>query len=184
MIRLQKQYNEKVIPEMKKKFGYENNLAVPGIVKVVLNVGVGPGLKDADYLAGIKDMLARISGQAPVETKAKKSIASFKIREGMVVGAKVTLRGSRMYDFIEKLINVTLPRVRDFRGLDVKNFDGHGNYSIGFKEHVAFPEIKSDEVEKIYGLEVNIATSAESDEKGYELLKLIGFPFKKENELK
>jgi len=178
MKRLDEQYKKDVVPKLQEKFGYKNNLAVPKLSKVVLNVGIGPGLKDSDYLESVKQLLSRISGQQSVETRAKKAIASFKIREGMIVGVKVTLRGQRMYDFIEKLIHVTLPRVRDFRGLDPKNFDGQGNYSIGFKEHVAFPEIRSDEVEKIYGLEVNIATTATNDEEGYELLKLLGFPFK------
>jgi len=181
MDRLDKQYKKKVIPELKKKFSYNNDLEVPRLSKVVLNVGIGPGLKDSDYLENIKQILIRISGQMPIETKAKKSIASFKIREGMIVGVKVTLRGPRMYDFIEKLVHVTLPRVRDFRGLDPEKFDGKGNYSIGFKEHVAFPEIRSDEVERIMGLEVNIATTAKTDEEGYELLKLMGFPFKEKN---
>ncbi len=181
MDRLDKQYKKKVIPELKKKFSYKNDLEVPRLSKVVLNVGIGPGLKDADYLENIKKMLIRISGQMPVETKAKKSIASFKIREGMIVGVKLTLRGNRMYDFIEKLIHVTLPRVRDFRGLEPNKFDSKGNYSIGFKEHVAFPEIRSDEVERIMSLEVNIATTAKTDKEGYELLKLLGFPFKEKN---
>ncbi len=181
MARLNEQYRKKIIPEMKKKFGYKNDLEVPRLLKVVLNVGIGPGLKDSDYLESVKNILIRISGQQPVETKAKKSISSFKIREGMVVGVKVTLRGKRMYDFIEKLVNVSLPRVRDFRGLDPDKFDGHGNYSIGFKEHVAFPEISPDEIERIYGLEVNISTSANNDEEGHELLRLLGFPFKSRN---
>lgn len=181
MNNLRKQYKSKIVPELKKKFGYKNDMAVPKLSKVVLNVGLGRGLKDSEYLESVKKILVRISGQQPVETKAKKSIASFKIREGMIVGVKVTLQGDRMYDFIEKLINVTLPRVRDFRGLDSNKFDGKGNYSIGFKEHVAFPEISPDEIEQVYGLEVNIATTAKDDEKGYELLKLIGFPFKSRN---
>jgi len=181
MNNLYKQYKKKIVPELKKKFGYKNDIAVPRLSKVVLNVGIGPGLKDSEYLESTKKVLIRISGQSPVETKARKSIASFKIREGMIVGVKVTLRGERMYDFIEKLINITLPRVRDFRGLDPNKFDRKGNYSIGLKEHVAFPEISPDEIERVHGLEVNIATTAKDDEQGYELLKLIGFPFKEKD---
>ncbi|MFZ5365071.1 MAG: 50S ribosomal protein L5 [Patescibacteria group bacterium] len=181
MKRLFEQYKEKVIPALKEKFGYKNEMQVPKLAKVSINVGIGRGLKDNDYLESVKKSLQRITGQQPVETKAKTSISNFKIREGMVVGVRVTLRGWRMYDFIEKLVNITLPRVRDFRGLDPDNFDGHGNYSIGFKEHIAFPEIRSDELENIHGLEVNITTTADTDEEGYELLKLMGFPFKEKD---
>lgn len=165
---------------MKKKFNYGNDMQVPRLDKISLNIGISKGLKDSDYLESAKKVLLNISGQRPVETKAKKSIANFKIREGMVVGVKVTLRGPRMYDFVEKLVNVTLPRVRDFRGLDAGKFDGRGNYAIGFKEHIAFPEIKTDEIDKIHGLEINISTTAKNDAEGHELLKLLGFPFKED----
>lgn len=181
MNNLQKQYNKEVCPALMKKFECKNKLAVPTLKKVVVNVGVGAGLKDNEYIENVEKTLLRITGQKPVRTIAKKSISSFKIREGMVVGVKVTLRGTRMWDFIEKLIKVTLPRIRDFRGIDPKGFDKKGNYSLGFREYIAFPEIKPDEVEKIHGLEVNITTSAKSRDEGFELLSLLGFPFKKEN---
>jgi len=181
MNNLHKQYNEKVLPALKEKFGYKNNLAVPTVSKIVLNVGVGKGLKEKDYVENVENTLTRITGQKPVKTKARKSISSFKIREGMVVGVKVTLRGPRMWDFLEKLINVTLPRVRDFRGISPKSFDGKGSYSLGFTEYISFPEITPDEIEKLHGLEIAVITTAENDEQGRELLTLLGFPFKKEN---
>jgi large subunit ribosomal protein L5 len=175
---IKERYNKIVIPELKQKFGYKNNLAVPKLEKVVLNVGLGPGLKDAKFNEVVEDTLLRITGQKPIKTRAKKSISNFKIREGLVIGAKVTVRGKRMEDFVDKLINITLPRVRDFRGLDPKNVDGQGNLNLGFKEHIAFPEIKSDEVEKIHGLQITVVTTAKTREEGFELLKLLGFPFR------
>jgi large subunit ribosomal protein L5 len=147
--------------------------------KVILNAGLSKGLKDASFVDIIEDSLRRISGQKPVKTKAKKSISNFKIRQGMIIGMKVTLRGKRMYDFLDKLINITLPRIRDFRGLDDKAVDKTGNMTIGLKEHIAFPEIGSDEIEKIHGLEIVINTTAKNKEEGYELFKALGFPFKK-----
>lgn len=164
---------------MKEKFGYTNDLAVPRIQKASLNCGAGKALQDAKVLDAIADTLTRISGQKAVFTKARKSISAFKIRQGMVIGARVTLRGSRMYDFVEKLVHSTLPRVRDFQGIDMKCVDQHGNLSIGFSEHIAFPEIRSDEVEHVHGLEVTITSSAKTREEGLELFKLLGFPFKK-----
>jgi len=178
-MKLLEKYKKDVIPKMKEKFGYKNANAIPTIEKVVLNAGVGKALQDPKYLEVMEDVLTRISGQKPVKTKAKKSIASFKIRQGMNIGFKVTLRGGYMWDFIEKMIHATFPRVRDFRGLDPKSFDGHGNYSLGFKEYIAFPEISADEVEKLHGLEVIINTTAKTDQEARELLSLLGFPFKK-----
>jgi len=180
MNNLQKYYKEKVVPELAKKLGYKNQLAVPTIKKVVINVGIGPGLKDKDYLETVKNTLTRISGQKPVETTAKKSISNFKIKEGMVVGAKVTLRKERMWDFLEKLIKVTLARVRDFRGVSDKSFDKQGNYSLGFKEYIAFPEITMDEVEKLHGLEIIVATNCKNAQEGRILLAELGFPFRNE----
>ncbi|OGF30378.1 50S ribosomal protein L5 [Candidatus Falkowbacteria bacterium RIFOXYD2_FULL_35_9] len=175
-----KHYQEKIIPALKEKFGYKNNMQVPTMKKVVLNVGIGAGLKDKDYIDAVEKNLQRITGQMPVKTLAKKSISNFKIREGMVVGLKVTLRGDRMWDFVEKLVKVTLPRVRDFQGINPKSFDGMGGYSLGFKEQLAFPEILPDEVDRTHGLEINITTSAKNNEEAFEFLNLLGFPFKKQ----
>ncbi|MFH1610824.1 MAG: 50S ribosomal protein L5 [Patescibacteria group bacterium] len=170
---------KEVIPAMQEKFGYKNKLAVPKIEKVTLNVGISANKKDDKFLELVENTLTRITGQKPVFTKARMSVSSFKIREGNVVGAKVTLRKQRMNDFVEKLINITLPRVRDFRGLFLKSIDRSGNLTIGFKENLAFAEINPDEVEKVHGLEIVITTSAKNKEEGTELLKLLGFPFKK-----
>ena len=180
MSSLRQHYKEKVIPALEKKFNYQNELQVPNLKKVVVNVGVGQGLKDADYLTNVENTLKRITGQKPVRNLAKKSIAAFKIREGMIVGVSVTLRGEKMWSFIEKLVKITLPRVRDFRGVDAHGFDSHGNYSLGFREYLAFPEIRPDDVEKVHGLEIAINTSAHNKEEGQELLTLLGFPFKKD----
>ncbi len=157
-----------------------NVMAVPKIKKVVLNVGVGKTLKDAKMLEAITEDMKRISGQMPVKTIAKKSISGFKIREGQVVGLMVTLRGKRMKDFIQKLVHVALPRVRDFRGLDPKKFDGHGNYNIGLKEQIVFPETTREHIEHIFGFEINIQTSTDDDKQALELLKSLGFPFQKD----
>lgn len=165
---------------MEAKFGYKNNMAVPKITKVVINVGTGHGLKDAKFNEAVENTLIRITGQQPVKTAAKKSISNFKIREGLIVGMMVTLRGKRMYDFLDKLINIALPRVRDFRGLNPKSVDPKGNLNIGFREHISFPEIKSDEIEKIHGLQVSVVTTAKTRDEGVELLTLLGFPFSKE----
>jgi large subunit ribosomal protein L5 len=173
-------YKEKSVPALKKAFGMTNPMAVPKVEKVVVNVGVGKTLKDGKMLDAIIEDIRRITGQAPVKTIAKKSIAGFKIREGQVVGVMVTLRGNRMYDFLEKLIRVALPRVRDFRGLNPKKFDGHGNYNVGIKEQIVFPETIREHMDYTFGLEVNIQTNTDSDEQGLELLKSLGFPFQKE----
>ena len=172
-------YKEKVTTELKKKFGLKSVMAVPRIKKTVINVGVGRTLKDPKLLEMILASVKSIAGQQPVKTLAKKSVAGFKIRENQVVGVMVTLRGSRMYDFLEKLVRIALPRVRDFKGLSKKSFDGHGNYSIGFKEQIVFPEASQANVDQTFGLEVNIQTNANNDEQALELLTALGFPFKK-----
>jgi large subunit ribosomal protein L5 len=171
-------YQKKAVPELKKQFGYKNDLQVPKLEKAVLNVGLGKGIKDASFIENAESTLLRITGQKPLKTKAKKAISNFKIRQGMVIGLKVTLRGQRMWDFVEKLIKVTLPRVRDFRGLDLKALDKKGNLNIGIKEHLAFPEIKVDEIEKLHGLEIAIVTTAKTKEEGAALFVALGFPFK------
>ena len=178
--RLKIKYRKEVVPELEKKFGYKNISAVPRVEKVVVSVGLSQGLKDAKFLDIAEDTLKKITGQKPVKTLAKKSISNFKIRQGEPVGMMVTLRGTRMYDFLDKLINTTFPRVRDFRGLSSKLLDGEGNLSVGFKENISFPEIKSEEIEKMHGLQVTVRTTAKEKIKGLELLKLLGFPFKGE----
>ena len=179
MSTLKEKYIKEVIPRIKAEFGFENDLAVPKIVKVIINAGTGQALKDDKFLDTVENNLTRISGQKPIFTKAKKSISAFKIRKGMTVGATVTLRGNRMYEFVDKLINITLPRVRDFRGLEEKSVDNRGNLTIGFKEHIVFPEIKSDEVERLHGLEVIINTNAKTKKEGLAMFKMLGFLFKK-----
>jgi len=177
---LKDSYKTSVVPELMKEFGYKNVNAVPVVKTVTLNIGIGPGMKDAKFLETAQNTLKRITGQKPVTTKARKSIAGFKIREGSVVGVMVTLRGQRMWDFLEKLINVSLPRVRDFRGLSKKSFDGHGNYSMGFKEHMAFPEISSEEIELTHGVQVTISTSAKTNKEAQALLTHLRFPLKQD----
>ncbi len=174
-------YTKEIVPKMMKQFGLANSLAVPRITKITINVGVGRALKDAQFIQTVEENLARITGQRPVKTKAKQSIATFKIREGMVVGMKVTLRKKRMYDFLSKLLTFVFPRTRDFHGIDESIVDKQGNCNVGFKENIAFPEMKSDELERIHGLEVNITTTANSHEKGLALFTHLGFPFKKSN---
>ncbi len=178
---LKEKYQKEVVNKLKEEFGYINNLAVPKIVKVTLNVGVGKGKDDPKVAETAENTLKRITGQMPIYTQAKKSISAFKVREGMKVGLKITLRGKRMWDFLEKLVGVALPRVRDFRGLSSKSIDKTGNLSIGFREHIVFPEIKSDEVEKLHGLEVTITTTAKDNKEGLSLFKYLGFPIKESN---
>lgn len=178
-MRLQEQYKKRIIPELKKSFNYKNNLEAPRLVKVVINVGFGKHSKERAYIDAVVDAVTRISGQRPILTKAKKAISAFKVRQGMTIGASTTLRGQRMYDFVEKLVNASFPRVRDFRGISTKAIDRAGNLTVGFKEHLAFPEIKADEVENIFGLEVSLHSTAKTHEEGQELFKLLGFPFKK-----
>ncbi|MFA5052424.1 MAG: 50S ribosomal protein L5 [Patescibacteria group bacterium] len=177
--RLKEKYFKHVVPAMEKRFGYKNVMAVPRLMKVVLNSGVGKSLKDDKFTEAVVNTLTRISGQKPMLAQAKKSISAFKIRQGMTVGVTVTMRGRRMYEFVDKLINVALARVRDFQGITSTSVDSRGNLTIGFKEHVVFPEIRSDEVERIHGLEVCLTTNAKTREEGLELFTLLGFPFKK-----
>ncbi|NQU83824.1 MAG: 50S ribosomal protein L5 [Parcubacteria group bacterium] len=172
-------YKKEVVPKLKEKFGYKNSIAAPKLVKVVLNVGLSHGLKDAKFIDVAEQTLTRITGQKPIKTKAKKSVSAFKIREGMIVGMKVTLRKEKMYDFVDKLVNISLARVRDFRGLSRETLDGQGNLTIGLKENIIFPEIRSDQMEKVHGLEITVVTDAKTKEEGLELLTLLGFPFKK-----
>lgn len=177
MHKLLKQYQTQVIPAMKEKFKIKNEMAVPRLMKISINIGTSKALHDASYWEVMENVLMRISGQKPVKTMAKKSISNFKIRKGLVVGMKVTLRNKRMYDFLQKLINVTLPRVSDFHGVPEKIIDRNGNLSLGFKEYTAFPEIRSDEIEKSHGLEITIATNARNHDRGLEFFRLLGFPF-------
>ena len=175
--RMRKQYAEEVVPALIKRFGYKNINEVPRLEKIVLNMGLGEDNSKSLQLA--VEELKMIAGQKPVITTAKKSVANFKVREGMNVGAKVTLRGNRMYDFLDKFISIALPRVRDFRGISSKSFDGRGNYAVGVKEQLIFPEIEFDKVEKVRGFDICIVTTAKTDEEARELLKLLGMPFAK-----
>jgi large subunit ribosomal protein L5 len=176
---LKKTYQKEILPELKKTLGYTNNLMVPKVTKVTLNVGFGKFNKDKEHVEGVEKTLTKISGQKAVYTKAKKSISAFKVREGQTVGAMVTLRGDRMYDFIDKLVNIYFPRIKDFRGISTSAVDRQGNLNIGFKENLSFAEIKEEDNIPPHGLEVNITTNAKSKEEGLELFKLMGFPFKK-----
>ncbi|HHU61270.1 MAG TPA: 50S ribosomal protein L5 [Natronincola sp.] len=178
MARFKEKYETEVVPALMERFGYQNVMQVPRFDKVVLNIGVGEAIEDPKALeAAVRD-LGDISGQKPIITYAKKSIAAFKLREGMAIGCKVTLRGERMYEFLDRLISVTLPRIRDFRGVSPKSFDGRGNYSLGLREQLVFPEIEYDKIDKVRGLSVAIGTTAETDEEAFELLKLMGMPFR------
>lgn len=179
MSRLKDQYNEKIVDEMMKKFEYKNKMQVPKLEKIVINMGVGEAKDNAKLLeAAVKD-LEIISGQKAVITRAKKSVANFKLREGMPIGCKVTLRGEKMYEFADRLINLALPRVRDFRGINPNAFDGRGNYALGIKEQLIFPEIEYDKVDKVRGMDVIFVTTAGTDEEARELLTLFGMPFSK-----
>jgi len=172
-------YKEEIMPKLKEKFDYDNIMEIPEVEKISINVGLGDAKEDPKLLDAAVEDIAKITGQQPTVTRAKTSIANFKIREGMPIGVKVTLRGELMYEFLYKLISVSLPRIRDFRGVSPDSFDGRGNYSLGIKEHTVFPEINVDDVNKVHGLEVTIVTSAESDEEAFELLDLMGMPFQK-----
>jgi large subunit ribosomal protein L5 len=175
--RMRKLYDEVVAKAMTEKFGYKNVMQVPKITKIVLNMGVGEATQDKKRVETASQEMTKIAGQKSVITKAKKSIAQFKLREGMPIGCKVTLRRERMYEFLDRFVTIALPRVRDFRGLSDKSFDGRGNYATGLKEQLIFPEISYDQVDKIRGMDVIIATSADTDEEARELLRLFGFPF-------
>lgn len=179
MSRLKDKYVNEVVPSLVEKFNYTSVMQAPKIDKIVINMGVGDAVSNAKNLEKAVDELAAISGQKPVVTKAKKSIAGFRLREGMPIGAKVTLRGERMYDFLDKLVTVSLPRVRDFRGVSKKAFDGRGNYTLGVKEQLIFPEIEYDKVDKVRGMDIVIVTTAKTDEESRELLTQLGMPFQK-----
>lgn len=176
---LANEYKEEILPQLMEKFDYSNVMEAPELEKIVVNVGLGDAKEDTKLLDTVVDEIARITGQQPTVTRAKKSIANFKIREGMPVGLKVTLRGEQMFEFLYKLVNITMPRIRDFRGVSPKSFDGRGNYSLGISEHTVFPEINIDDVDNVHGLEITIVTSAETDEEAFELLSLMGMPFQK-----
>jgi len=177
MSQLKRNYNEEVASKLIETFNYKNTMQVPKLEKIVMNMGLGEAIHNIKLLDSAVEELRIISGQQPVVTRARKSIAAFKLREGMPIGCMVTLRSRRMYDFYYKLVNAALPRVRDFRGLSSKAMDGHGNYTLGIKEHIIFPEIDYDKIDKIKGLNISIVTTAKSDEEGKELLKLLGMPF-------
>ncbi len=179
MSRLRDTYENEIKTEMIKKFGYKNVMQVPKLEKIVINMGVGEARDNAKILESAVKDLTEISGQKPVITKAKKSVANFKLREGMPIGCKVTLRGDRMYEFADRLINLALPRVRDFRGVSADAFDGRGNYALGIKEQIIFPEIEYDKVDKVRGMDIIFVTTARTDEESRELLRLFGMPFKK-----
>jgi large subunit ribosomal protein L5 len=172
-------YMNECVPALKEEFGYKNAMQIPQIKKIVLNMGLGEAVQNPKIVEGAAEELSRIAGQKAVITKAKKSIATFKLREGMPIGCRVTLRGDMMYDFFSKLVNIALPRVRDFRGLSPKSFDGRGNYSLGITEQIIFPEIDYDKIDKIKGLNITIVTSANNDKEGRSLLRNMGMPFKK-----
>lgn len=178
MARLYEQYKNDITPKLIEKFQYKNVMQVPRIDRVVINIGVGEAIQNPKALDGALNDLTIIAGQKPVITKARKSIAGFKLREGMSIGCKVTLRGERMYEFLDRLINLALPRVRDFRGVSSDAFDGRGNYALGIKEQTIFPEIEYDKIDKVRGMEVNIVTTAKTDEEARELLRAMGMPFR------
>ena len=177
MARLKDFYSQDVAPAMMKKFGYKNVMEIPKVEKVVINMGVSDAVGNPKAMDAAVADLTQISGQKPIVTKAKKSISAFKVREGMSIGTKVTLRGERMYHFLDKLLNVALPRVRDFRGICPKAFDGRGNYTLGVKEQLIFPEMEYDKIDKIRGMDITVVTTARTDEEARELLKLMGMPF-------
>lgn len=179
MNELKVKYNEEVVKSLVEKFNYDSVMQAPKVEKIVINMGVGDAVQNAKVLDSAVEELGLISGQKPLITKARKSIAGFRLREGMPIGAKVTLRGARMYDFLQKLIHVSLPRVRDFRGISNKAFDGRGNYTLGIKEQLIFPEVDYDQVSKVRGLDIVIVTTANTDEEARELLSLLGMPFQK-----
>jgi len=177
--RLKEKYQKEVVPTLQKEFDYNNPMQVPTVHKVVVNIGMGEAIQNAKAMDAAVSDLASITGQRPVITRAKRSVAAFKLREGMQIGCMVTLRGDRMYYFLDKLINVALPRLRDFQGVSPEAFDGRGNYTLGLREQLVFPEIDYDKVDKVRGMEVSIVTTARTDEEGRRLLRLMGMPFKK-----
>jgi large subunit ribosomal protein L5 len=178
MARLRELYQEEIAPVLRERFGYENVMQIPRLEKIVVNMGVGEASQNARALDGAMEDLAKITGQKPQLRRARKSVAGFKIREGMPVGARVTLRGERMWEFLDRLIAIALPRIRDFQGVSPKAFDGRGNYTLGLREQISFPEIDYDSIDRIRGLEVSIVTTARTDEEGRRLLQLLGMPFR------
>jgi large subunit ribosomal protein L5 len=179
MSRLKEHYLKKIVPELKTKFGYKNVMQVPKLSKVVLNIGLGEAITNPKAMESAEKDLTTIAGQHPVVTRSKKAIAAFKLRPGLPIGIMVTLRGQRMYEFFDKLVSIVLPRIRDFQGISPDSFDGQGNYSLGMREQIVFPEIEYDKVEKLRGLEIVIVTTAKNDEEGRELLRSLGMPFRK-----
>jgi large subunit ribosomal protein L5 len=179
MTRLQEFYREKVVPQLKSELGLTNSMEVPKILKVTVNMGVGEAVADRKIVDAALGDLAKIAGQKPILCKAKKAIASFKLREGLPIGCKVTLRGARMYEFLDRLINVAMPRIRDFRGVSPRAFDGRGNYTLGVKEQIIFPEIQYDQIDKLRGMDITITTTARNDKAGRALLQAFNFPFRK-----
>lgn len=175
--RLKSKYEDEIVKAMTEKFGYTNRLQVPAIAKITLNMGVGEASQDKKKIQIAAEEMALIAGQKPVITKAKKSIAQFKLRDGMPIGCKVNLRRARMYEFLDRLVTIAMPRIRDFRGLNPKSFDGRGNYAMGIKEQIIFPEISYDKIEKVRGMDIIVTTTAKTDEEARELLRLFGFPF-------
>jgi large subunit ribosomal protein L5 len=178
-MRLKEKYQKEIVPQLKEKFSYSNVSLVPKLQKVVINIGFGKIAKEKEKIAAIEQILIKISGQKPIMTKAKKSISAFKVREGMVIGAAATLRGERMYDFVDKLVNIAFPRVRDFRGISDKGVDRSGNMTVGFKDYSCFPELSAADLDNIHGLEVCLNTNAKNREEGLALFSAFGFPFKK-----
>jgi len=178
--RLKEKYRQEVVPALMERYGYKNIMQVPRLEKVVLNIGLGEAIQNPKALESAEADLAAISGQRPVVTRARKSISAFRLRAGMPIGLKVTLRGERMYHFLDKLMNAVLPRVREFQGVPSNAFDGRGNYTLGLKEQISFPEIDYDKIDKLRGLEISIATTAKTDEEGRDLLELLGMPFSKD----
>ena len=178
MARLKEHYLKKVVPVLVKEFKYKNKMEIPRLEKIVVNMGLGEAIQNIKIMDGAVEELSMIVGQRPVITKARKSIATFKLRQGMSIGCCVTLRRDKMYEFFDRLVNVALPRVRDFRGISQKSFDGRGNYSLGLKEHIIFPEIDYDKIDKVKGMNISIVTSAKTDDEARQLLKLMGLPFR------
>jgi len=177
--RLKQIFQEKLVPELKTKLGLKNTMQVPRILKITVNMGVGEAVADKKVMDAATADLAKITGQKPAVTKAKKSVATFKVRDGQAIGCKVTLRGDRMYEFLDRLVSIAIPRIRDFRGISTRSFDGRGNYSLGVKEQIIFPEIQYDQIDQIRGMDITISTSAHDDKHGRALLEAFNFPFRK-----
>ena len=179
MARLQQIYREKIVPELKQSLALKNTMQVPRILKITVNMGVGEAVADKKVMDAATADMAKITGQKPAVTKAKKSVATFKVRDGQAIGCKVTLRGDRMYEFLDRLVSIAIPRIRDFRGISTRSFDGRGNYSLGVKEQIIFPEIQYDQIDQIRGMDITISTSAHDDKHGRALLEAFNFPFRK-----